>query len=315
MPAAPVPRETSSSHAIRAPFGRGRKAARVLGHIIDGAAAIGGRLPQRVAHSLALLGGNIEWAVRPSVRRRLGTNLARACGAQPGDRVVRRIVRREMVNEARRSADLLWAISRPAAFLQTVRIDGIDVVAEAAARGRGVLLAGIHLGGWEVAAAVPRAAIPVPTTVVVADNWLAWAIEHIRTEVGLHILYRSGTALAAIKVLQRGEALLILGDDAFGSTPRTYDVDFCGSRARLPAGIVALSRLTGSPIVPFDVLPLGARRWCVRFTKAIEPPNRDDGEVGERHALQLLADHWTDAIRRYPEHWAARFAISWGAER
>jgi KDO2-lipid IV(A) lauroyltransferase len=219
-----------------------------------------------------------------------------------------------MVNEARRSADLLWAIARPAAFLRTVRVDAIDNATAAAARGRGLLLAGIHLGGWEVAAGVPGAVIPVPTTVVVADNWLAWAIEHIRVAVGLRIRYRSGTALGAIKILQRGEALLILGDDAFGPRPRTYEVNFSGSPARLPAGIVTLARLTGAPIVPFDVLPLGARRWCVRFGSAIEPPERDDGEAGERRVLQLLADRWTDVVRRHPEHWAARFAIAWGAE-
>ena len=224
------------------------------------------------------------------------------------------MVRRELVNEARRSADLLWAISRPAAFLETVQVDGIDHMTEAARRGRGILLASIHIGGWEVATALPGNVIPVPATVVVADNWLAWAIEHVRVAVGLRILYRSGTALEAIKVLRRGEALLVLGDDAFGSKPRTYEVNFCNSCAQLPAGIVGMSRLTGAPIVPFEVLPIGPRRWHVQFGAAIEPPAREDGELGERKTLQLLADHWTDVVRQRPEHWAARFAIAWGPD-
>ncbi len=195
-----------------------------------------------------------------------------------------------------------------------VKVDGIDHVADAARRDHGVLLASIHIGGWEVATSLAETVIPVPTTVVVADNWLAWAIEHVRVAVGLRILYRSGSALAAINVLRRGEALLVLGDDAFGSTPRTYEVNFCGSCARLPAGIVAMSRLTGAPIVPFEVLPTGSRKWHVQFGAAIEPPAREAGEVGERKVLQLLADHWTEVLRRRPEHWAARFAIGWGPD-
>ena len=49
-----------------------------------------------------------------SLRRTLAVNLAHAVGAEPASRRVRRLVRREIVNEAKRSADLLWAIAQPA---------------------------------------------------------------------------------------------------------------------------------------------------------------------------------------------------------
>jgi KDO2-lipid IV(A) lauroyltransferase len=283
----------------------------VLAVVIDAAAAVGGRLPTRVARGAAAVGGNLEWALRPALRRRLAANLTHAVGRGASERVVRALVRRELVNEARRSADLLWAINRPDDFLATVRVDGAEHVADAAARGRGVLLAGIHIGGWEVAAPVPAAALTVPTTVLVADNWLAWAIQHVRVRMGLNVVYRSEFGLGALRVLRRGEALLILGDDAYGTRPRVHRVDFCDSTARLPAGIVALSRLSGAPIVPFEVLPLAARRWHVSIGPLIEPPDRGSGDDGERRVLQELAVHWTDIIRRHPEHWSARFAIAW----
>lgn len=295
----------------RPPFGRGRTAARVLAVAIDVAAAVGSRLPVRVAHALAVLGGNLEWALRPALRRRLAINLGHALAAAPTDRVVRRAARHEVINEARRSADLLWVIGRPAEFARTVHVDGVDQVISALAADRGLLLAGIHVGGWEVASALPRTVIPVATNVIVADNWLAWAIEHVRVQGGLRIIYRSRSAMAAASVLRRGEALLVLCDDAFGPTPRAFDVRFCGTTARLPGGIVALSRLTGAPIVPFDVLPTGPRQWRVRFGSVIAAPRHEAGEQGERLALQQLADHWTDVVRRHPTQWAARFRIAW----
>ena len=45
-----------------------------------------------------------------------------------------------------------------------------------------------------VAAAVPAAVMPVPITVMVADDWLAWAIEPVRRSVGLNIAYRTASA-------------------------------------------------------------------------------------------------------------------------
>jgi len=300
--------------ATKAPFGRGRIAARVLATVIDVAAAVGGQTPVGVAHRVAVLGGTLEWASRPRLRRRLAENLARAVDRAPDSKAVRRLVRAELVNEAKRSADLLWAISRPNEFLATTAVDGREHVEAAAARGRGLLLAGIHLGGWEVAAGAPATIVPVPTTVIVADNWLAWGIQHVRIELGLKILYRSQAALGALRVVRRGEALLVLGDDAFGPEPRVHRVQFCGVAANLPAGIVTLARLAQAPIVPFEVLPIAPRRWHIRLGEIIEPPARDigdAGDAGEQRVLQQLADVWTESIRRHPAHWSARFRIAW----
>jgi predicted LPLAT superfamily acyltransferase len=54
-----------------------------------------------------------------------------------------------------------------------VRIDGRAAVDAALADGRGVILAGPRIGGWEVVVPVPTAARDVPVAVVVNDDWLA----------------------------------------------------------------------------------------------------------------------------------------------
>jgi lauroyl/myristoyl acyltransferase len=294
-----------------APFGRGPIAARVLARVIDGSVWAGSRVPAGLAHTLATVGGHGEWAVRLGKRRRLATNIAHALGANPDDRAVRRTVRREIVNEAHRSADLLWALGRPYEFLTSVELDGIEYAKAAAAAETGVILAGIHLGGWEVATAVPRAQLPVATTVIVADDWLAWAIAHTRVAAGLCVLSRTAPAIRAARLLQAGEALLVLGDDGWGSEPRTYPVRFLDSSAELPAGVVTLSRLCQSPIVGFAVLPTGRRRWRVVVDQAVGPPSRSGGAEEEQSVLQLLADRWTELIRAHPEHWAAAYRIRW----
>jgi lauroyl/myristoyl acyltransferase len=265
----------------------------------------------RLAHGLARVGGHLEWAARPGKRGQLATNLAHAIAEPATARAVRRLVRREFVNEAHRSADLLWAIGRPEEFLANVEVVGGEHAAAAAGHGRGVVVAGIHLGGWEVAGAVPAKVFPVPLTVLVADDWLAWAIEHVRREAGLRIAYRSGSALGLARVLQRGEALLLLGDDAWGGASHRRTVRFCDGHADLAAGVVSLARLTNSPIVTFSVLPTAPRRWRVIVDPPLEPPTGSRRDGGEEPVLQELADRWTAVVRANPDQWAASFPIAW----
>lgn len=293
-----------------APSGRGRLAARILCGTIVGASAIGGRLPASVAHGLARAGGTAEWALRPAKRRRLAENLCHTLGLPPDDRAVRALVRREVVNEARRSADVLWALARPEELLAATRVDGAEHIDAALARGRGVLLVTTHVGGWEVATALPRAVVPVSTTAIVTDDWLAWAVEGMRRRAGLGIVYDSEPVSRAARLLHGGEALLVVGDYAKPGM-RTYPVRLLDAVAELPAGPAALSRLCGTPLVPFTVVPDAQRRWRVEIEPALEPPARNGGGEAERALLQALADRWTVTLRRYAEHWAAVYPMTW----
>ena len=293
-----------------APFGRGPFAARVLRRAISAASAVGARLPAGAAHRLAVVGGTAEWALRPSKRRVLAENLGHAVGLAPGDAEVRALVRREVVNEARRSADLLWALGRPDALLASTVVEGREHVLAALERGNGVLLVSAHLGGWEVATALPRAIVPVPTTAVVTDDWLAWAVAGSRGRAGLGILFDTEPIARAASLLRAGEAVLVLGDYAKDSM-RTYPVRFLDAVAALPAGAAVLSRLCSTPIVPFAVLALGPRRWRVVIEPPLEAAERNGGPEAERALLQELADRWSAQLRAHPDHWAAVFPIAW----
>jgi len=295
-----------------APFGRGPFAARVLGAALDAAVTVGSRLPAGVAHGLAVAGGSVEWAVRPAKRRTLAENLGHAVGHPPADPSVRRLVRREVLNEARRSADLLWALGKPDELVRNTVVTGAGHVTDALARGNGVLLVSAHLGGWEVATALPRALVPVRTTAVVTDDWIAWAADGARARAGLGRLYDTEPVARAARLLRAGEAVLVLGDYAKGSM-RTYPVRLLDAVAELPAGVAALARLCGTPIVPFTVLPLGRRRWQVEAEPALVPPPRASGRAGERELLQRLADRWTTQLSAHAEHWAAVYPMTWRA--
>lgn len=293
-----------------APFGQGPLAARALRGAILGASALVSRTPVGVVGPLATAGGTVEWALRPAKRRRLATNLGHALGLAPEHPRVRALVRREVANEARRSADFLWALARPEQLVATTEVIGREHIEQALARGRGVLLVSTHVGGWEVATALAKEVVPVPTTVIVTDDWLAWAVAGLRVRAGLRLMYDSEPASKAVRLLRAGEAVLVLGDYA-KEWMRTYSVRLLDAVAELPAGIVVLSRLCGTPIVPFSVLPAAQRRWRVEIEPSLDPPPRAGGMAAERALLQELADRWTRTLRASPEHWAAVYPMTW----
>ena len=294
----------------QAPFGRGRFAARVLRVTIIAASATASRLPVRLVHALAGVGATIEWAGRPVKRRRLAENLCHTLALPADHPAVRDLVRREIRNEARRSADFLWAAARPDELRATTLVEGQEHLREALARGRGVILVSTHVGGWEVATALPAQVVPVRTTAIVTDDWLAWAVEGLRVRAGLGIMYDSEPVSKAVRLLRAGEAILVLGDYAKAGM-RTYDVRLLDAVAELPAGPVKLARLCGAPLVPFSVLPLAPRRWKVEIEPPLRPPARDAGEAGERDVLQQLADRWTVTLGTHAEHWAAVYPMTW----
>jgi KDO2-lipid IV(A) lauroyltransferase len=295
-----------------APFGQGPLAARVLRAAIVGASATGGNLPAPLAHRLAAAGATLEWALRPAKRKRLAENLCHTLGLPPNHPAVRELVRREVRNEAARSADFLWALAHQDLLLATTRVEGREHIDASLAAGRGVLLVSTHVGGWEVATALAKKAVPVRTTAVVTDDWLAWAVEGLRVRAGLGIMYDSEPVSKAARLLRDGEAILVLGDYAKEGM-RTYPVRLLDAVAELPAGPVALARLCGTPIVPFTVLPDAPRRWRVGIDRPLAPPAREAGEAGERALLQELADRWSVTLRDHAEHWAAVYPMTWRA--
>jgi len=288
-------------------------AARVLRGAILGASAVVSRLPVGAVRPLTTVGGTLEWAFRPVKRRQLAGNLCHTVGLPPDHPEVKALVRREVLNEARRSADFLWAIARPEELLATTEVVGREHIFEALERGRGILLVSTHIGGWEVATALAQTVVPVPTTVIVTDDWLAWAVAGLRVRAGLGLMYDSEPVAKAAGLLRDGEAVLVLGDYA-KEWMRTYSVRLLDAIAELPAGAVVLARLCGTPVVPFSVLPLGPRRWRVEMEPPLYPPARNGGVAAEKALLQELADRWTATLRSHADQWAAVYPMTWRSD-
>jgi lauroyl/myristoyl acyltransferase len=305
-----MPSRTQPSPETFTTFGQGRAAAIVLRRVIDVAAAVGGRLSPETSVRLATIGGTLEWAVRPRKRRVLAENLRHALGPDVDEQTLQRATREEIVNEGRRSADLLWAIAHPERAARAIRIERLPELRALLAHRRGLILAGPHIGGWETIVPLVSTVPDVSVTALVEDDWLAWAIDDVRRRSGLEIVSISEPPLRALNALRDGQVLIVLADVAQPQM-RTCEVTLLDAPIELPAGPASLARIAGAPIVPFAALPIDTRAWRMWTGTPIEPPARRSGRAGEAAAMQQLADSWSAVIREHPTQWAAVYPMPW----
>ena len=182
-----------------------------------------------------------------------------------------------------------------------IRVEGWERFAEAAALGRGVILASGHLGPVSVCGQLIVANgydVTLPIENETGD--LARAINRARTQMGLHFV-ETGSALGIARVLKRGGILGVLADRAVTGVGER--VPFFGRPALLPSAHVALALRTGAVL-----MPAFARRDGDVLRAFFEPPlelvrtgDRDaDVREGVRRWAEVLERH----IRMDPAAWS-----------
>jgi KDO2-lipid IV(A) lauroyltransferase len=202
-------------------------------------------------------------------------------------------------------AELLWIAAHPEASIEPlVTLDGAPIFDEAAALGRGVIVATAHTGNWDLAAcALARHASLVVVSKRLSARGLDAFWQSTRAARGLEILVpdRRGIfeAVRARLVAGRNVALLIDQDPE-----RRHAVvrrAFLGAEAlhdRMPAMLAAR---TGAPIV----LALPTREGRAHRVKVVArfvPPDDADGRwIDETTAA--LADALDAHVRARPEDW------------
>ncbi len=204
--------------------------------------------PQVLAYPLALIMKNKRVMVRRHMRRALGSTATKG--------VLRVATRRAFESYLRYWIESFRLPSQTTHELS----DGIQVpdyrhVEEGLRKGKGVILALPHLGGWEWAGFWIAAVKKLPITVVVEPieppqlfEWFA----RFRRELGMTVVPLGPAAGAEIAAaLKRNEVVCLLSDrDISGGGVK---VPFYGELTTLPGGPALMALRAGAPILPTAV--------------------------------------------------------------
>lgn len=190
-----------------------------------------------------------------------------------------------------------------------VRIEGLDLLKDAAGAGRGVVLLGAHMGSFEALRAIGGAGAPVEIRMLMhaapggAADALFDSLDPTRAAAVIH-LGQPGAMLEAREVLDRGGVVGLLADRA-PRGERMVRVPFLGAEAPFPGGPMTLAAILQAPVVLGFALWTGPRRYLLRFepfAEAIDLPRATRAEA-LRSWLALYAARLGGVCRAHPYNW------------
>ena len=175
-------------------------------------------------------------------------------------------------------------------------------------RGRGIILLGAHVGGWEMAGhLLGRLGRPVNLIVLEKEEARVRALfERALQAKQFRVLTTDNHPLRSIPILaalHRGEIVALHGDRAFGGME--IRVPFLGGMARFPVGGYMLAAVSGAPV--FQVFAVRERIGHYRFftfpAQCVEKRLLREGPEAFREHVRTYAERLASVVRQYPFQW------------
>ncbi|MEO8251912.1 MAG: lysophospholipid acyltransferase family protein [Chloroflexota bacterium] len=258
-------------------------------------------LPRWLVLPLAAAAGNAAHDLTAGKRALVRENVAHVLRLPQDHPRVRRAARRAFRNYAKYLVDVMRLdVLDPQDVVKLVEIDNLELLDEARARERGVLLCTVHVGGMDlIAPALHRFGHEMH--VVADDTTYGRLYEHLRSIRARHGLILIGwrSLRGLFKALKQGSNLVLFCDGGYrdGDVP----VDFLGEPTTFPAGPAALSARSGAPILPVACSRLPNDRFRTRGLPLITAASDDPAEL--YRATQSLADALGSVIAEDPGQW------------
>lgn len=179
-------------------------------------------------------------------------------------------------------------------------IENPEVLDEALAERRGVLLVMGHLGNWEfMGAAMAAGGYPFTAYVGAQHNTFADAsINAIRQSSGMEIVPKQSAMRGMLRALKRGRIVAILPDQHYSGNK--HIVRFFGRMVSAAPGPASLVRLSGAPLVFAETWRVGTLRYRTRLHALTVPASSGNAEMDLLHLSQVISDAVEGAVRRHP---------------
>lgn len=195
----------------------------------------------------------------------------------------------------RHAADFLRAIR---GVSPAIRIENEQILREAQARGRGVVLVSAHLGSFSLLGVVAKR-LGVQAVVVLKhqknERLLRWARELIRRKFGVSVVLKPAAPREIPPLLRAGAIVTLFADQhpIAGGVPAR----FFGLPVEAAAGPAIFSRRYRAPLIVCTITARAEGSHVARF----------DGPIPGEGSIAAVSQRWLDVlearIREHPEQW------------
>ncbi|MEE9199682.1 MAG: hypothetical protein V3U26_07820 [Dehalococcoidia bacterium] len=262
-------------------------------------------LPVRLGYVVGRVAADISFLLAKGPRDRLSANVRRVLGPSADEDVVKHVTLGVFRNTAWNLYDM---ITIPRFDSDTIEhkltIHGWDNFLQALDRGKGVVMASIHMGNMDVAVQVITARSVKLTILnqVLKPPQFYQVNTRLREHHGMSMLPVTYSGLkGAMRRLRKGEVVAIACDRAIQGSGLT--IDFLGEETIIPVGAVQLAQRTGAAIVPAFAVRLERDRYAFYFEPPIFVSNGRERNSSIREPLTKIVRLMEQYIRRFPDQW------------
>lgn len=280
------------------------------------AIALVSNMPRRVGYFIARVVADLVFLNAGGARARIAENLRHVLGPDADEDELNHCVLEAFRNASRNIYDLINLPRRdPDTLEKPVAIHGWEHMESALARGKGVILASIHMGNMDMSIQIIRArGVKVTILAEVEEpEQLFKKNNQLRSYNGVSILPVTYSGIkVAMKRLKKGELVAIACDRALQGSGQYRP--FFGEEALLPIGGVEMAYRTGAAIVPAFTF----REKAYKFSMYFEAPIILDRQSGRAECIESglarIVALMEEYISRSPGQWMV-FEPIWRKEK
>ena len=260
-----------------------------------------GAIPRPLTMPAAAAVGNLAYDLAGPKQRLIAENLSRPMRLPADDPRVRRAARRAFRNYAKYLADMMRiAELTDDDARKLVSIENVEILHEARAEGRGVLLCAAHIGGMDMIGPALKG-VGEALHVVADDTTYGRLYDHLAEARARQNIFVIGwrNLRGMFRVLRDNQNLVLFCDGGYrrGDVP----VELCGEPTTLPIGPATLSAKTGAPMVTVACRRTRDDRFVASGLPLIHCASTDPVEI--QRATQAVADKLSSVLAQDPEQW------------
>jgi KDO2-lipid IV(A) lauroyltransferase len=264
--------------------------------------------PPFLGYGVADLISGLINRLKPEIYWVVHANLRQVLGPQVNEKKLHQTVRQVFHHNARNNYDFWHLVGQGQKAIRAathVPPDAWDYIEQAQKRGKGLILAGVHTGNFNLflltMAARGLEVRVLGLTIPPGGGFVL--MDRMRVQAGLHLTSINIPALRqAIRRLRNGGIVTTGVDRPVDDTGER--VEFFGRPAALPTGHVRLALKTGAVILVGSPYRDPQKGNTVRFAPPLEMVRTGDPDEELRVNLRRVTAQLEEFIRARPEQWA-----------
>ena len=265
-------------------------------------------IPNRLRSCISDIGAFVHYAVSPGKRANVRRNLS-AIGASAGRGSVLGLFRHHAANMVELFASSRWDSERIASCIECPDMSILD---EELGKKRGIIIATVHTGNWELAALF-LSSLGYRMNVVAGvqmNRFLNEAVKAAKERLGIAVFNPEHSYRRLVESLSsNGIVALLLDGDIYTSG---IEVEMFDRPLIVPRGAVALCRRSGAPVLGGFCRRTGRGRYLISIEKIIDA--EECRRLSEPEVQRRLYSRVGEYIERNSDQWCI-FRDFWGLQQ